>query len=170
MRSSDMSTRDELKERVETSREDMEKKEVDLDRIVSDLETARRTIEQLDFGGTKEGVEELEKAIERAEDVTVEVFGQEDEELERIQSDNKEFEGEVQDSHNSSESDLQKVSDVSAGIETQETANELEKAKTTILEDMDFLSEQIRRARDSRENSDAIQERHKERVEKGRRQ
>jgi len=169
MKRKDISTRAEINERREGNLNDMEKKEVNLDRIASDLEIARRTISQLDFKGTKEGAEQLERAIEKAEDVTEDVFNKEDEELERIQSDNLEFEGEIQDSRNFSESDLQKVSDASTSIETKETVDALVDAKDMILRDIDFLDEQIRRAKDAREKSDAVRERHKARKQKGRR-
>jgi 6-pyruvoyl-tetrahydropterin synthase len=168
-RRKDVPTRHEVTEKIESNRKEMEGKETDLDKIASDVETVRQTIEQLDFSGTAEGSEQMESSIESAEDVTREVFDREDDSLEEVQTHNEEFEGELQDRQGSSESDLGKISDSSAKIETKETINELVKAKEAVLHDIDFLVEQIRRASDARKESDAIQERLRTRVHTGKR-
>jgi hypothetical protein len=101
--------------------------------------------------------------------VTEGVFDTEDETLERIQADNQEFEGEIQDRRGTSESDLGKISDASGRIETKETVNELVNAKEAALRDIDFLAEQIDRARGAREKSNAAQEKLRARVHTGKR-
>lgn len=165
----DVPSKGEVTERIEKSNKDMEGKEVDLEKVASDVETVRQTLEKLDFGGTAEGADQLEKSIESAEDVTTEVFEREDENLERIQSNSQEFEGEITDHRDTSESDLGKISDSSARIETKETINELVRAKETVLRDIDFLAGQINRASDARKKSDAVQEKLKSRVHTGKR-
>ena len=162
----DVPTRHEVIERVEGNKEDMEKKEVDLDKIASDVETVRHTLENLDLDGTSEGSEEVEQSIESAENVTEQEFDKEDEELEQIQEDNQEFDGELNDRRGSSESDLGKISDASSGIETTETVKELERAKEAALRDIEYLREQIDRARAAREKSDDIQDKLQARVHK----
>lgn len=164
-RRKDVPTRHEVSEKTDTTKREMEAKENDLDKIASDVETVRHTLEQLDFRGTAEGSGEVESSIESAEDVTTEVFDREDEGLEQIQQDNKEFEGELEGRRGSSESDLGKIS--GAKIETKETVSELEKAREAALRDIDFLAEQIRRATDARKESDAVQERLQARVHTG---
>jgi hypothetical protein len=166
-RRKDVPTRHEVTEKIETTKRGMEGKVTDLDKIASDVETVRQTLEQLDFGGTAEGGEEVENSIKGAEDVTTEVFDREDEGLEQIQRDNQDFEGKLQDHRGSSESDLGKISDSRAKIETKETVSELEKAREAVLRDMDFLAEQVRRAIDARKESDAAQERLQARVHTG---
>ena len=163
----DVPSKGEVTERVEKSNKDMEGKQVDLEKVASDVETVRQTLEKLDFGGTAEGADQLEKSIESAENVTTEVFEREDENLERIQSDSQQFEGEITDHRDTSESDLGKISDSSARIETKETINELIRAKETVLRDIDFLADQINRACDARKKSDAVQEKLKSRVHTG---
>jgi hypothetical protein len=163
----DVPSKGEVTERIEKSNKDMEGKQVDLEKVASDVETVRQTLEKLDFGGTAEGADQLEKSIESAQDVTTEVFEREDESLERIQSESQEFEGEITDHRDTSESDLGKISDSSAKIETKETINELVKAKETVLRDIDFLADQINRACDARKKSDAAQEKLKSRVHTG---
>lgn len=166
-RRKDVPTRHEVTEKIENSQREMEGKETDLDKITSDIETVRQTLENLDFGGTAEGIKEVESSIESAEDVTTDVFEREDETLEQLQRDNQEFEGEIEDRRGSSESDLGKIA--SAKIETKETVTELEKAKEAVLRDIDFLADQVGRAIDARKESDAIQERLQARVHTGKR-
>ena len=162
----DVPTRHEVSERVEGNKEDMEKKEVDLDKIASDVDTVRHTLENLYLDGTSEGSEEVEQSIESAENVTEQEFDKEDEELEQIQADNQEFDGELNDRRGSSESDLGKISDASSGIETTETVKELERAKEAALRDIEYLRGQIDRARAAREKSDDIQDKLQARVHK----
>jgi hypothetical protein len=166
-RHKDVPTRHELTDREQEHEKGMEVKEIDLDKIASDVETVRGTLENLDFGGTSEGTEEVEKSIEAAEDVTVQEFKREDEELEQLQSGNQEFEEGLQDRQGFSESDIGKITDAAGKIETKETINKLEMAKEAALRDMEFFSEQIERARSARERSNAAQEKLQSRVHAG---
>jgi hypothetical protein len=166
-RHKDVPTRHELSDQIQEHDNGMETKEIDLDKIASDVETVRGTLENLDFSGTSEGAEEVERSIEAAEDVTVQEFDKEDEELEQLQSESQEFEDGIQDRRESSESDIGKITDAAVKIETKETVNQLEKAKEAALRDMEFLSEQIERARSAREKSNAAQEKLQSRVRAG---
>ena len=93
----DVPTRQEVSKKIEKNRKDMELKEINLDWIASDVETVRQTLEKLDFGGTAEGFDQVETSIKGAENVTADAFDREDEDLEQIQKDNQEYEGEIQD-------------------------------------------------------------------------
>ncbi len=152
-----VSSRSDITENVEQKNTEMDEKEVDLDKIATDVETVRQTLESLDLEGTSECAEELESAFDNTESVTIEEFEKEDENLEQIQDDSREYEGKVDDHRDSSESDLGKISDASVRIETKETTNELIKAKESALRDIEFLAEQIDRAREAREKSDESQ-------------
>ena len=165
----DIQTRQEVKDRIEKDREEMEIKESDLDRVAKDVETVRGTISSLDFGGTAEGSEQLEQAIERAEKVTEDVFGQENDILEHVQAESESYESKMDDHRNLAETDLGKISRDSAQIETKETINALVQAKEAVLKDIDFLADQIRRAGEAIEKSEAHQKQLEERVQKGRR-
>ena len=134
-RRKDVTTRSEVTEKIESNKGQLEAKEIDLDKIAQDVETVRQTIEGLDFGGTAEGSDEVEGAIEGAKDVTRDVFDREDDSLDKMQDEAQEFEGEIQDHQRSAESDLGKISDASAKIDTKETITELEKAKEATLRD-----------------------------------
>lgn len=162
-------TRHEMSEKIDRSKKDMGGREINLDKIASDVETVRRTLENLDFGGTIEGSEQVENAIEKAEDVTSDVFAKEDEGLEKAQKDIEGFEGEIRDHHKSSESDLGRISESKNRIETKETVHELEAAREVAVRDIDFLIKQIERAREARERSNSIQEKLLARVQGGNR-
>lgn len=149
--------RPEVKEKINQNKTDMEAKEVNLDRIATDVETVRETLEDLEFDGTVEGTEEIETEIENAEDVTVEIFDAEDDALETIQEDATEYQDEMSDRSDSSENDIKKVSLARAKIETTETALELKKAKDAIVRDIDFLIEQIEITSEDIKNSEEAQ-------------
>ena len=168
-RRSDIRSRTEVTGEIETKKEEMDTKETDLDTIASDHEIVVQTLENLE-GGTVEGFDETEKSIEAAEDVTVEVFEKKDDELEEVQADTEEFEGEIKENRNSVESDLGKLSDASGKIETKETINKMVETKEIVMRDMEFLTGEIDRAQDAREKSDAVQEKHRARIQKGERQ
>jgi len=155
--------RNEIQQRLEKSGQDMREKEAILNDDTEDIETIRKTLEQLE-GGTSEGFEEVEKAIENAEDDTTEAFEKEDSELEQIQNESSEFGEEIQDSKNHSESDIGKISDASAEFKTNEPDKEFLRAKEETLRDIDLLKEQEDKERRTREESDAIQEKLKSKV------
>jgi len=166
-RKSDAPTRGEITEKIDTQKTDMSEKAEELDTIATDTETVRETLESLDFEGTSEGADEVESAIEQAEDVTVEIFDTEDENLEEIQSDSEEYEGELQERTDSSESDLDKISDAAGNIETQETVGELDNAEASVSSDIEFLNEQDETAREAREENERLQQEHRSRVQGG---
>ncbi len=164
----DLPKRGEVKEKNEKCRMDMKESEVNLDKLATDVETVRKTLESLVFYGTDEGSRQVKKHIEGAEDVTKEVFSEEDEHLEQIQGEGQIFEKDLKDMEVTSEKDLGKLSDSSVEVKTTETINELIKAKEAILVDLDFLKEQIVRAHESRERSDQIKKELKSKVFSGR--
>ena len=157
-------TRNEVTETVQKHQQEMSEKAEELDTTTSDVETERQTLESLDFGGTAEGADEVEQAIQDAENATVEVFERQDEELEEIQAETENYEQELQERSGSSESDLGKISDASGRIETEEGVNELVKAKEGVLQDIDFLTEQNERAREARDESDQARKEHEARI------
>ena len=156
-RVSDVPTQAEITENVEKSVDEMKEKENDLDEIARDVDTVRRTLESLDFSSTVEGSGEIESKIEEAEEVTVDVFDREDEQLDQMQQENEEYQNEIDDRSKSTESDLGKISDASQEISTQETSDRLREAKESAIREIDFLAEQIERARQARDASEQIQ-------------
>lgn len=154
----DVKSRDEITETIDRSGTELEEKTGDLEKLEKDIQTVRDTLANLDFGGTKEGVNSVEERVSGAETRTTEEFEREDEQLEQVQSENAEVEQELQEHSESERTDLDKLSDASSRLETEVPVNELLKAKEAALQDVDFLAEQIKRAKQAREKSEQAQQ------------
>jgi len=163
-RRTDLPSRGEVKEKVEKSKQDMQEKAEELDIIASDTEVTRETFDNLDFEGTADGTEIIQEAIQEAEDVTVDIFDEEDENLEQIQTDTEEYEDQLQGRSDTSQSDLGKVTDAAERIATEETKDELGKAKEEIHEEIEFIDSHQESAREARQENEQIQKQHQNRV------
>jgi hypothetical protein len=164
-------TRSEITEQISENSEKMHEQIEDLDTAAADSETVQGTLESLDrdsAGGTSDAAAEVQSAIERAQDVATEIFNQEDAELDDIQNEAEQYEGEIQERTEASQSDQERVSDAAGNIDRQETAGELEKARDAIASDIDFLEDQHEQAKSAREETERLQQDHGSRV-KGRR-
>ncbi|VGO13478.1 hypothetical protein PDESU_02035 [Pontiella desulfatans] len=166
-RNKDTKGRGEISETVDHSNSDMDEKLGDLDKVQQDVATVRDTLASLEFGGTSEGADAVEQSITDAENITVDVFDQQDGELDDMQSGSQEFQSELEDHSASDQSDLERVSEASGRLETDETVSELVKAKEAALRDIDFLMEQIERAQTARDESERTQEDYKQSVHSG---
>lgn len=166
-RKNDTKSRDEITETVEHSNSEMDEKLGDLDKVQQDISTVRETLANLEFGGTSEGADAVEESMTGAEDVTVDVFDTQDAELDDMQTGSQEYQSEMKDHSDSDQTDLERISEASGMLETNETVSELVKAKEAALRDIDFLMEQIERAQTARDESERIQESYKQRVHSG---
>ena len=128
----------------------------------------RQTLEELDFGGTAEGCEGIEQAIDGAEDVSVDEFDSESNELEEIANESEEHEGELHERNDTTTTDLGKISDASGRIHSDTANTELIAAKESALRDIEFLSDQAKRAQEAREETQRIHDEHFGRVNTGR--
>ena len=166
----DKPTRGEVTETVDKHGEKLEEKTDDLDVIATDTETVRDTLDALEPGsGTMEGVDEVVRSITDAEDVTVEIFQEEDENLEQRQAESQDYQTDLEGREEASESDRSKITDAGSQIETQVTVDELANAEAATSEDIEFLNEEIDKANEAREESENLQSRHRDRVHGGRR-
>jgi len=161
----DTPTRNEVTERVEKNKDEMEKNVEQLDAIASDSEVVEKTLLELDLDGTAEGTADVESSIEEAGNVTRDVFQQKDENLEEMQSETEDHENELQERTDSAQMDLGKISDASGRIETKDTVNELAEAKESALKDIEFIDEHQQRAKDARAESERLQQEHRSRVQ-----
>jgi len=168
-RRSDTPTRSEVTEKVEKHQDDMNDKAEDVEETVSDIETVRDTLDSLDLGGTSEGADEVEGAIEGAEDVGVSEFEEESQELEQIQGETEEHEGELGERSGTTSSDMEKISDASSQIHSDAAGSELAKAEDNARNDIEFLDDQADRAQSAREESQRLHNEHQARVSSGRR-
>ena len=129
-----LSTRGEIQDTVSEHRDEMNETVDDLDIKATDTEIVRETLDDLDMDGfTAEGAEEVEDTIEKAEDVTVELFDEQDENLEQIVDKAKDYSDELNDNQESGQKDLSKVVEASGKIETNETVDELAHTKASAL-------------------------------------
>jgi len=166
----DKPTRGEVTETVDKHGEKLEEKTDDLDVIATDTETVRDTLDALEPGsGTMEGVQEVVRLIDEAEDVSVEIFKEEDENLEQRQAESQDYQTDIEGREEASESDRNQIVDAASQIETKQTIEELEKAEAATSEDIDFMNEEIDKAEGAREESENLQSRHRDRVHGGRR-
>jgi hypothetical protein len=147
----------------------MDEKGQEMETVAEDKETIDEARDSLEHGGTSEGGDEVDGHIERAEEVTVEVFEGHDQELEGKQQESQEFQSELEDRKQTDESDLGKLSDASGRIETQETVNEVRPAKEAALKDIEILSDQKEQSNQDAERSEQLQKDQQARVYSGRR-
>jgi hypothetical protein len=166
---SDLPTHNEIEETVEDHDHQMSEKLEEMEVLTEDTETVRDVHEALDLETTAEGVEEVESLVDAAEDETVEIFDQEDDNLEDIQDEAQDYADEIDERHESGESDLEKLSDASSEVRTTETINELANAKTSTLEEMDFLKDNNQKAEDAKAESEQAQQVLDDRINSGRR-
>ena len=157
-RKSDVPSRGEITDTIGKHKDDMSEKIESLDSISEDAVTVQETLESLNFEGTSEGTDEVQSSIEKAEEVTLECFDNEDQNLEEIQDASQEYEIGLQERVDSGESDIEMISDAVSRITTADTHGELEQAQTSIQEDLNFLSDQNEAARIAREENEQHQQ------------
>jgi len=168
MAKSEHTSRSEITEKVEKHHEDMDEKgkQVELDTV--DIEIVRDTLDAME-GGTAEGFEGEGQAIEAAEDTGIGEFDEASGELEDVHGESEEHEGELQETGDTVSSDLGKISDASAEINSDGVNSELINAKEEAIRDKEFLDEQENVAKDAREESRRLHDEHQSRVNSGRR-
>ena len=164
-----LSTRGEIQDTVTENRDEMNEITDDLDIKATDTEIVRETLDDLNMDGfTTEGAEEVEETIEKAEDVTVELFEEQDDNLEQTIDKAKDYSDELNDNKESGEKDLSKVVEASGKIETNETVDELAHTKTSAMEDIEFLEERESEAVDDQQNTEQARKELQHRINFGR--
>jgi len=153
----DTKSRNEIRDTVDRTTEDMDNRGAVLDERRADVESLRATVESMDFGGTSDAIETMENALDSAEGVVVETFDRESDELAEVQTGNSEHGEELQERSDADRGDAERISQTSEGISTRESVNELAKARDALLEDIDHLLEQIDRSKEAGERSEELQ-------------
>lgn len=165
---SDLPTHGEVEENVTEKGEKTDEKMEELKVLTIDAETVAETKDSLE-GSTVEGKEDAESDVQVASEVTIDMHEDENRNLDSIQDETEEYENELDERHDTAESDLGKISDASGRIETQETVEKLADAKTTELEEMDFLKDNNEKANDIRNESEQAQAELENRINSARR-
>jgi len=159
-------SRSEVTEKVARHREGLAEKGKELEQTVADIETIRKTLQELVLRGTSETAEEVERTIEGAENISVNEFGEETGQLEQIQKESEAHETELHERSDATTSDLGRISDASGHIASDATNKVFVEAAKTALRDIDFLAEQARRELANLEDSRRQQEERGPRVGK----
>jgi hypothetical protein len=148
-----------LSEQKDRQADNMRELHEKLEQKAKDLTTVRGLLAQLDLdGGTAEGANEIEQAVDRTENVTEEVFDQDDTELEREHSEGTSFQSELTERKETSEGNLGRITDATAPLETRETIDQIREGKEAALRDVDFLQDLVQRAMESLKESEDIQQ------------
>ena len=168
-RKTDISSRRDVGDRIDTTRESMQEKEIDLEELAADVETVRQTLENLDLGGTADGRDAVSDAMESTDDVAVDEFDTEDRDLGEIHGEAEDFERELDEQSGTAETDVGRIEDGMGSLKNEASRKEISNARDAALEDVDFLAGQIERAREARERSEQAQRGLEERVQGNRR-
>ncbi len=163
-RRSDLRSRAEIQETSDKHKRDMDEKAEAMDKTADDAETVRDTGDALIQGGTAEGAEEVEAAVDRAGEVTVEIFDGQDRELEGVQEESDTNRSDLDDRGKSAETDITRIESAAADTHTRETADELSRAKELAEEDRDYLKDMEEQDQQALEESERLQKVYEDRV------
>jgi len=161
----DAPSRSDIEARVETDNVSMQEKQTDLESLATDVETVRQTLESLEFGATSDAADAVAEAMESADDVTTTEFDSQDNELESIQAEAEEHEVELEERSDAGESDAELIEGAIGSIQTEFPKAEIEKARDVAVEEVEYLQQQIERAKEAREDSERVQQELQARVQ-----
>ncbi|NUM53457.1 MAG: hypothetical protein HUU46_07425 [Candidatus Hydrogenedentes bacterium] len=152
MRDTYLPTRQEIDDQNERLSKNMEDHGEKLKVTADDIETIRQLREDLDrSGGTTEGLDAVDRAVDSADGAASEVFDQQDRDLQEVHEENEEFQEELDEGKEAADANLDRVSDTL--IETQAAIEHMEATRDAIQEDLKLLSEQLDAAKDSLKRS-----------------
>ena len=160
----DTPTRAEVTEAVDSHREEMDQQAEEIEAKVQDLEVERRTLDELERGGTADGAEEADRNIEQAQDVSSQEFETETEVLEQKHDETEEYEAELDDREAVATSDRERISEGQAEVTSDASKNELAEAEAAAEQDIEFLDESEQAAREAREESQRLRDEYQNRA------
>ena len=135
--------RGEIRESVDQTRKDIDRFQDDLGRERDDIVVTRETLDELEAEGTEEGAREVREAIDRAEEVTTELFDKDGESLMKEHEDGQDNETRLEESSDSVERDTERIADAMGRIDTRENLRELDRALDHARGDKEFLERHI---------------------------
>ena len=163
----DSRSRGEVTETVEHHKQEMDEKDEAIGEVVEDIETVRKTLSELERGGTTEGIDDVDQRMQEAEDGAVEVYESEDAELDEVQEQSQEFGGELQERKGSAESDRDRITDASSSVRTKEALDQLAQAQDAARDDSEFLTEHLDKETEAFQESEQAQAEYRSRVSGG---
>jgi hypothetical protein len=157
-------TRGEITAEVEESDQSMQEQLEEMEKGDADVQTVRETLGSLEFGGTSEGNDAVQSALDDAESVGVVVFDEKDGKLDELQDENEGVQDGLRDQTDADEKDEQGVSDAGGRIAFEQTLKALDDVKRQINDDIEFLKSHIEQAMNSVAESEAKQQEHRDSV------
>lgn len=164
----DALSRSEITGKIEKHRDDMQEKADEMDETVSDVETVRDTQNSLSSAGTTEGAESVEQSIQSAEDTSVDEFDQRGQELDEVHQETQEDEDDLRNRSDTTSGDLDKITDAIGRIHSSDANGELDAARDSAAEDIEFLDDQHSQAEHARDESEQVWQAYQARVDAGR--
>lgn len=168
MKRKSLESKTEVQERVDGSERDLDEQVEVVTEKVDELDTVRDGVAELNEIGTAEGFETLQENMEGTEDAAVEEYEEQDGQLDELKSENKEIESDLTETLEGTEDNRDKVENIDSGVKSERTRDGIEKAKKSLVEEIEFLVDEIIDAVKSRETSEKDQESLRGRVHSGR--
>jgi len=146
-------SRGDITETVQKHDQEYKEKTEALERDAEDHRVESDTLEGVEAGGTIEGMEEVTASLQEAKETTEQEFADDGTALEQSQGEGEEFEGELHESAESNEADLQRIGDARQQVHSDSATSRIERAESETREDIEFLQGEEERSRQSRESS-----------------
>jgi len=153
----------------ERLKQDMERKEGEMEVPVEDYEEVGHVADDIDCGFTSDGSDDVERALRETQDVTAEVVEQRGHDLEEVHGESEGFERELHDGSDRTASDRDRVTDTRRKVKTEETRQGVEQSLEAIQRELDFLKEHYEKVDEDRNESKRVEEALRTRVQQPRR-
>ncbi len=162
-------SRGEITENIEKTQAEVQEKTEMIEEKVSDVEMESQTIENLELNGTSEGAETVGQDIEQAQDISVEEFTEQNNQLEQLHEEAEQNETELAEKAESVSGDIETLSEASEKIHSETARERFNEADRSAQEDMDFLNEHKQKLEQIRQDSINEQNQQEQRVNTHRR-
>ena len=149
---------------VQENVDSMEEHEVRLDEISSDVEVVAETLSSIE-GGTCEGQQAEQQAIESAREIGIDHFDKEKDEIEQVHEDAETLETEMDEGREIGEKDVENIELANSKLKTDIAGDKLSEADSEAKSDIELLNEHTDLSRQEREESQQLLEEYSQRVE-----
>jgi hypothetical protein len=156
-RSLELLSRADASDRIARNRDATDSKLEETDRIAEDHGIVQDTFDDMDLGGTSEGIDQTSGRMAEAQDAAAERYEREDQEVERLQEENLEFGDDLGERAEADERDAEKVADAQRAIETREALDRIGQALASIEEDREILIGNVEEIEESHETTEERQ-------------
>ena len=163
-RRSENPSRAEVSETVERYDRDMDEAGDEIEKSVEDTEVERQVLDELDFGGSSEGADEVEGAILDSQEVSVGEFEEGSAALEGIQQEADDNREELEERSERVASDAERIRASSSELHSDAATRELDHAERAAEEDGEFFRSGESEAKEGIEKSERRHNEHDQRI------